>query len=373
MAQDNEHWRSIRSRRARPPGLAGAVDERKLVFQSALAQAEELWDAAAVAGPRSRALPLFYCLSQAGRAICSAWTEHDVWQPRGHGLSGVEPAEDTHGAAFVTGYGARVDSRPRGAFAMVAEATASPLFGGTATVPELWTSIPRFPTPRTLVGERPRCLYLDAATAVESGQEVMQAVLAPAHVVVRKPPATALEIFAAFPTAVGAELVGERASLIQGMDPYSIVAFRGDDDQFRPLRDVAERVAGDDGSSLTRQFVLRPPIGEVGETPPSQLMALWALLFSLSQLTRYYPAAWVGAVDADESEVAVTLDHGLELALELVPRLITQGLSGPIDRWIEELRSQQAAELEGVGDPDPAAEAPAESEAGGLADPGDGP
>ena len=254
--------------------MAGAVAERKLVCQSALAQAEELWDAAAVAGPRSRALPLFYCLSQAGRAICAAWTENDEWQPRGHGLSGVEPPEGATGAAFVGGYGARIDARPRGAFGMVAEATASPTFSGAATVDQLWASMPMFPTPRGLVGELPRCLYVDAATAAETGQEVMQAVLAPTHVVVRKPSATALEVFAPFPSSAGAEVVGERASLIQGMEPYSIVAFRGDDGQFRPLRDVAERVDNQDGSVLPRQFVFRPPVGDQGEPPPSQLMTL---------------------------------------------------------------------------------------------------
>jgi hypothetical protein len=348
VAHDNEHWRSIRGRRARPPGAAGAVDERRLVFQSALAQAEELWDAAAVAGPRSRALPLFYCVSQAGRAICAPWTEADVWEPRGHGLSGIEPAEGTEGAAFVAGYGARIDTRPRGAFGMVAEATASAVFSGTATLAQLWTSMPMFPTPRALVGELPRCLYVDVATAAESGQDVMQAVLAPTHVVVRKPPATALEVFAPFPSADGAEVVGERASLIQGMEPYSIVAFRADDDQIRPLREVAEPVENEDGSMLPRQFVFRPSLGEQVEAPPSQLMTMWALLFALSQLTRYYPAGWVRALDADESEIAVTLDHGLELVLDVVPRLISQGLSGPIDRWIEEIRQQQAAELEEV-------------------------
>src|ERR1700729_4560762 len=74
MAKGREQWRSVRHRRAEPPALAGQADDRRQVFQSGLAQAEELWDAAAVAGPASRPLPLFYCISQAGRAVCAAAT-----------------------------------------------------------------------------------------------------------------------------------------------------------------------------------------------------------------------------------------------------------------------------------------------------------
>lgn len=58
--------------------------------------------------------------------------------------------------------------------------------------------------------------------------------------------------------------------------------------------------------------------------------------------------------------MAVTLEHGLEMALELVARLISVGLSGPIDRWIEEIREQQAAEIEGAA-PDEAAAGDEES------------
>jgi hypothetical protein len=69
MAVGKESWRAVRAKRSRPPGLAD--QERRDVFQAALAQSEELWDAAATSGPASRLLPLFYCLSQAGRAVCA--------------------------------------------------------------------------------------------------------------------------------------------------------------------------------------------------------------------------------------------------------------------------------------------------------------
>jgi hypothetical protein len=89
----NRHWRLIRALRARPPMLARTVEglsplnellseeatdrvARHRVFQAAVTQAEELWDAATAVGRASRPLPLFYSLSQAvGRSV-----------PRGSGV-----------------------------------------------------------------------------------------------------------------------------------------------------------------------------------------------------------------------------------------------------------------------------------------------
>jgi hypothetical protein len=51
----------------------------------ALEQFEELLGAASTASPAVRPLPLFYALSQAGRAIAAAWLP-DNWRLRLHGL-----------------------------------------------------------------------------------------------------------------------------------------------------------------------------------------------------------------------------------------------------------------------------------------------
>lgn len=117
------------------------------MFQAALAQAEELWDAAVVAGPASRPLPLFYCLSLAGRAVCAAWIEKgSSWVPSGHGLFMKLPAtrQDVAGARL------EVESSARGAFEMLARATDSETFEGTATIADLWASLPDFPATRGL-------------------------------------------------------------------------------------------------------------------------------------------------------------------------------------------------------------------------------
>jgi hypothetical protein len=57
--------------RAAPP-LAAQDPEPRAVFSAALQQSEELFAAAEVAGPAAKPLPLFYALSQAGRAIAAA-------------------------------------------------------------------------------------------------------------------------------------------------------------------------------------------------------------------------------------------------------------------------------------------------------------
>lgn len=141
IASGREQWRGVRHQRADPPALAGRDEDRKQVFQSALAQAEELWDAASVAGPASRPLPLFYCVSQAGRAVCAAWTSTDEWRPRHHGLKRRE-SDATAPEARALDYAAAVTSQPLGIYAMVAEATASSTFEGFATVADLWASLP---------------------------------------------------------------------------------------------------------------------------------------------------------------------------------------------------------------------------------------
>jgi hypothetical protein len=62
------------------------------VFASALEQSEQLMRAAEVVGPAAQPLPLFYALSQAGRAIAAVHLPDAGWRLAGHGLSA--PAQD---------------------------------------------------------------------------------------------------------------------------------------------------------------------------------------------------------------------------------------------------------------------------------------
>src|SRR5258708_23820143 len=78
-------WQSIRLLRARPPGLADGDEERAAVFAAALEQSEQLMRAAEAVGHAARPLPLFYSLSQAGRAIAATHLAHP-WRLAAHGL-----------------------------------------------------------------------------------------------------------------------------------------------------------------------------------------------------------------------------------------------------------------------------------------------
>ena len=80
-------WRALRELRATPPGYASSGTRQKL-FSAALEQSEQLFTAAASAGPASRPLVLFYGLSQAGRAIAAcAQVPLDKCRLNGHGIS----------------------------------------------------------------------------------------------------------------------------------------------------------------------------------------------------------------------------------------------------------------------------------------------
>lgn len=71
-------------------------------------------------------------------------------------------------------------------------------------------------------------------------------------------------------------------------------------------------------------------------------MTLWALLFNLSQLTRYYPASWAAVRNPDESPIAVAIEHALEVALELMPRLVASALHGPIPALVAQAAREAA-------------------------------
>jgi hypothetical protein len=99
-----------------------------------------------VAGDRRRPAASNNTDSQAGRAVCAAWTKDAEWRPRSHGLRRRE-SEAATPAERVFEYAAEVTSNRRGIYSMVIDATASSTFEGFATVAELWASLPGWPTP----------------------------------------------------------------------------------------------------------------------------------------------------------------------------------------------------------------------------------
>jgi hypothetical protein len=305
VADPKAGWRSIRAQRSDPPALAAEHEARRRVFQAALAQAEELWDAAAAVGTASRPLPLYYCLSQAGRAVCAAWLRDDPWQPRSHGLARVESADADLGLRAL-GYGARVTRREAPAYSMIAQATVSETFDGTATVAELWASLPSFPMlPPQISG--PRCIRLERVSPPPAYGSSLQRALALTHGVFHLYGADLRydDLPNTYPTLRGLEQDGVAPGLTPEAEGEPIFTFPREDRTLRSLYDVAVRDPDDD---RRRQFFVRPVIGtNRGVEPPSRFLTLYALMFCLSELARYYPDTWVAALDPDDS----TLDGGI--------------------------------------------------------------
>jgi YaaC-like Protein len=262
VAKGREQWRRVRRRRAEPPALAGQAEDRKQVFQSALSQAEELWDAAAVAGPASRPLPLFYCISQAGRAVCAAWTREERWRPRAHGLRRRESNAQMP-EARVFDYAAAVTRQPLGSYAMVASATASPTFSGFATVAELWASLPGWPTPDSIFGDRPRCLTLEPIRAPGDERSLLQRLTAPAYAAVHPLRMAVEELPIAYPTMAGIEQDHTRTRAFGPPEP--VFRFVDDDGSLRSLADVGVRPFWSEG--VSRDFVVRPRVGDAATAP----------------------------------------------------------------------------------------------------------
>jgi YaaC-like protein len=176
MTVASDSWRRIRRLRAQPPLLAGAeIDPaRTRVFQAALTQAEELWEASAAVSAASRPLPLFYCLSQAGRAICAAWTTTGPWEATGHGLS----SRDQFANFAVPVFRVRVTGGASGMFKIVASTTDSSLFEGAVTVAALWASLPDLPPARDVTGDERRPVYVERAILRGEAADLLSA-LAP--------------------------------------------------------------------------------------------------------------------------------------------------------------------------------------------------
>ena len=85
LGGDASIWRQIRAVRSSPSGFAGLTDERRETFGAELEQSEQPFDAAGAVGYEAQALPLFYALSQAGRAIM-AMSSKDDWKTSSHGM-----------------------------------------------------------------------------------------------------------------------------------------------------------------------------------------------------------------------------------------------------------------------------------------------
>src|SRR5260221_12788444 len=99
----------LRATRANSPGKAAEEGLRRDTYGAALQQFDELMAAAALIGPVSRPLPLYYAVLQAGKAIAAAWAERDPLiesygltqdGPRKGAATGYSPGRHSDGLRF---------------------------------------------------------------------------------------------------------------------------------------------------------------------------------------------------------------------------------------------------------------------------------
>lgn len=306
--------------RAEPPGFAHE-DRRREVFTAALQQAEELHGAASITGYASRPLPLFYALSQGGRAIAAARNGGEDWELRGHGLRAR--TESTVGLT-------RLSPQP-GAFAVVSRVTKSATLGKDITLAALVATLPEVSRALSSPTPPPAALGLELEYETALGEHAMLV-----------PPYGYLAIYCGWEANLRQEEERQDA-MADLLRPYTRAAGWGIVPSIRysagrPCVALAWPVERDGqrvykaletvATQVGETFYLRPTLGENDEEI-SLLMSWWATLLALSSLARYEPAHWRAAIDVDTSVDGVTLQETLDIGIERMPELLYEALIEP--------------------------------------------
>jgi hypothetical protein len=321
----------IRATRSDPPGAAAGDASRRSRYGATLQQFEELLEAAALVGPASRPLPLFYAVEQAGAAIVAARLASREKDLSNHGLK----MRITNGD-FVS---ATVIPKPGGGstFHAVSAAVASQPLISPATLASLWASLPESSGDPLPGDESPRALLLEPYDQPQSGlafakitsrAEAWVAGLPEAFGTAANRIAFLQRHLSRYPDAAGWESPGGD-QLAVDRDPNHGWMVRlqwpiphtgsGDERREYLLKTVASYA-----NSPTHGW-LRPLIGG-GHESPSPLMTWWILLFGLSCLARYHPAEWTAMLDVDKSRIAAGLEAMLMDGLNTIPGLVLNAL-----------------------------------------------
>jgi len=331
-------WRAIRSLRADPPGHARG--SRQATFAMALEQAEQLFTAAAAIDPAARPLPLFYGLSQAGRALVAARTLGDPWKSSSHGIG---EARENGATTTVADFKIEPRAGKTGAFTLVAGALASSALPGPTRLGDLWPLLPdtqRFELPNS----GPRRLLNIQVNGYRSDNAPISAEISglPSDLGIERRP----DDDPSAPRADWAEeeqRVRDFLSNYPGLKGYKFGTGGGQPIAFRPMDDGTAIVAihwpnDSKDSSTPEQLSKRVATSYMGHTnaypcldasgqPIHPLVVWWATLFGLSILARYEPETWGRAIDINTSHEAVAIEHTLNAALDSVPELLNRVLT----------------------------------------------
>lgn len=266
-------------------------------------------------GPAAQPLPLFYALSQAGRAIVAA---RGGRAHRTHGLTVPNPdvARPLLSAEVV------FQDQP-GQFQAVAEALGSPGLSAPVELGALLASMPELDENLLPDAQYPRPL---AVWPDESEYAWLHQDNIPVRVVFAEDVRTSLDVAAMldrYPAARERCVLIQAETMLREMPRHPTPTGMGVNVLW-----IGEGGGLDNGAPEYRwrgRRWLRPAL--VGsEEPPTPLLTWWALLFSLSMLARYHPVAWIEALNPNTSPIAVALENAMSEALEAVPHLVLEAI-----------------------------------------------
>jgi hypothetical protein len=321
-----EAWRAIRNFRAEPTDAAQQqltkYANRKREFHMGLEQAQQQFAAAAVVGYESRALNLFYGLSQAGRAIAAAspllgGTTGENWQASGHGLK-----FDVSLPLSLAAQPIRLEVSSKDLFSRVSHAVGSPLGFQEAPMGALWSQSLDYAYLFRDDYDYPRPISDVSVYDPDSLQypiEVEIDVPGPgggdltdlAFVRSRLAPYPAVRDLPVAMDGVGLVKQGHSAGRV-----YVVVHDRSG---LQGERESSISIAG--ASEYRRSSVILPaPNG--ADRPLRPIMAWWMSLYGFSMLARYAPSVWMQSLDLSRSPLASRIEFLLDAAIDAVPELI---------------------------------------------------
>ncbi|OXZ04310.1 YaaC family protein [Streptomyces sp. 2R] len=335
-----EAWEQLRASRWSPPGRADSGSRRK-TYAAALEQAEQTFQVAATVGTATRPMQVFYGLSQAGRAIAAAAVilKGEEWNLTSHGIKATGfhlPFPDIEIRTDPPG--------TQGSFVKVSEALDSPVWEKEPLrLEDVWDLLP--PNLRYPLTTRDRLtpLYADEGGIGMHEHSLLSIPVChiPARVVNASTREALTDFLTSYPAVAQHESYVTTGALSLGSEAppdYGIYnRDRGEltinwqmppgtgldgmatgDERLAHLRAMTRSYRGD------RYFLpILPPMKQ--ELHP--LMAWWAVLYTLSMLSRYQPAKWGLLINVDGSQHAVPIERLLERAINHLPILIADAIT----------------------------------------------
>lgn len=325
-----ESWRALRSRRASPPVPPKQPAARAATFRSSLEQAEQQFRAAAAVDYDSRALNLYYGLSQAGRAIAAAapgLQRGEEWRLRGHGLTPphidqassedigslkLEPHKDEQ--TSFRRLSALLHSDVPAAFAL---GDVWPLMYETVLQAPLGSAL--YVPMRVLV--RPGISPNGRAGAVNAS------VTLPGSVLEANAGRPDLGVFLGrYPALTGWDERLPSRHAVSWPVNRSNLDLRWD----TTGQEVSGSAALAARLTLYRGREFAFPVLPGRAEPFHPLMVWFSVLYGLSMLTRYVPDHWTRLVDVNQCAQATAIEFVLDTALDAVPDLVDEAIAAVI-------------------------------------------